>query len=66
MRTLPSDCCLIGRDSRGRWVVRGPHNRYGGFFISRAAAFRFAMLEYGTKPQAVIMVPGTLEFVCGG
>ncbi|MEW6454541.1 MAG: hypothetical protein AB1490_28140 [Pseudomonadota bacterium] len=61
MGTRPADCCLIGKDSRGRWVVQGPHNRYGGFFVSRAAAFRFAMFEYGTKPQAVVMVTGPLE-----
>jgi hypothetical protein len=41
-------------------VVRNEMGTSGGLFIERAAALRFAMLENG-NPQAVIMVPGTLE-----
>jgi hypothetical protein len=55
-----SSCLLIGRDRRGRWVVRNEMGTSGGLFIDRAAPLRFAMLENG-NPQAVIMVPGTLE-----
>jgi hypothetical protein len=56
-----SSCLLVGKDHRGRWVVRNEVGTSGGLFIDRAAALRFAMLENGTRPQAVIMVPGTLE-----
>ena len=56
-----SSCLLVGKDHRGRWVVRNEAGTSGGFFIDRAAALRFAMLEIGDRPQAVIMVPGTLE-----
>jgi hypothetical protein len=52
--------CMIGKDSKGNWVVQGPHGKYGGLFVSRAAALRFAMFEDGT-PHAAVMVPGTLE-----
>jgi hypothetical protein len=34
----------------------------GGLFVSRAEAIRYAMFESGRQPQAVIMVPGVLEF----
>jgi hypothetical protein len=33
----------------------------GGLFVDRAEALKFAMLENGNRPQAVIMVPGVLE-----
>jgi hypothetical protein len=56
-----SGLCRVGRDSAGRWVVCGPHNLYGGLFINRAEALRFAMFENEHSPSAVIMVPGTLE-----
>jgi hypothetical protein len=56
-----SSCLLVGKDRRGRWVVRNEVGTSGGPFIDRAAALRFAMLENGNRPQAVIMVPGTLE-----
>lgn len=55
-----SSCLLVGKDHRGRWVVRNEMGTSGGLFIDRTAALRFAMLENG-NPQAVIMVPGTLE-----
>jgi hypothetical protein len=33
----------------------------GGLFVDRNQALRFAMLENGSGPQAVIMVPGIFE-----
>jgi hypothetical protein len=50
--------CMIGRNSKGYWVVQG--STFGGLFVSRAAALKFAMFENGT-PHAAVMVPGTLE-----
>ena len=38
----------------------------GGLFINRSEALRFAMLENGRRPRAVIMVPGILEFSIAG
>jgi hypothetical protein len=35
-------------------------------FVNRSEALRFAMLENGRRPQAVIMVPGILEFSIDG
>lgn len=52
---------LIGRDSRGNWVVQDEKCICGGLFVDRAEALRFAMFENGNRPQAVIMVPGVFE-----
>ena len=63
----PSSSCsksslfMIGRNSRGNWVVRDQKGLCGGLFIDRAEAVKFAMFENGHRPQAVIMVPGILE-----
>lgn len=51
----------IGRDSRGNWVVQDDRGLCGGLFVDRTQALRFAMLENGSRPQAVIMVPGVFE-----
>ena len=56
----PRSVCLIGKDSRGNWVVQGPQGKYGGLFVNRAEALKFAMFENG-HPHAAVMVPGTLE-----
>lgn len=52
---------LIGKDSRGHWVVRDERGLCGGLFVNRAEALHFAMFENGNRPQAVTMVPGVLE-----
>ncbi len=52
---------MIGRNSRGNWVVRDQSGLRGGLFIDRAEALRFALFENGRRPQAVLMVPGILE-----
>ena len=52
--------CLIGKDSRGNWVVQGPEGKYGGLFVNRAEALKFAMFENG-HAHAAVMVPGGLE-----
>jgi hypothetical protein len=51
----------IGRNSRGNWVVQDDQGLCGGLFVDRNQALRFAMLENGSRPQAVIMVPGIFE-----
>jgi hypothetical protein len=52
---------LIGKDSRGNWVVQDERGLCGGLFVDRTQALRFAMFENGNKPQAVVMVPGIFE-----
>ena len=52
---------MIGRNSRGNWVVRDQSGLRGGLFIDRGEALRFALFENGRRPQAVLMVPDTLE-----
>jgi len=56
---------LIGRNSRGNWVVRDPSGKRGGLFVDRAEALRFALFENGRRPQAVVMIPDVLELDLG-
>lgn len=52
---------FIGRNSRGNWVVQDQRHVRGGLFIDQTQAFRFALIENGNRPHAVIMVSGVLE-----
>jgi len=52
---------MIGRDSEGHWVVQDQSGLHGGIFVNRAEALKYALFENGRRPQAVVMVPGTLE-----
>jgi len=56
-----SSLFLIGKNSRGHWVVQDQSGLCGGLFVDRTEALKFAMFENGNRPQAVIMVPGVLE-----
>ena len=58
---LKTQLFMIGRNSRGNWVVRDQFGLRGGLFINRAEALRFALFENGQQLQAVLLVPGTLE-----
>lgn len=57
---------MIGKDSRGHWVVQDQRGTCGGLFVDRVKALRFALFENGNNPQAVIMVPGVLELNMSG
>jgi hypothetical protein len=61
-----SSLFLIGKDSRGNWVVQDNQGSCGGLFVNRAEALKFAMFENGNRPQAVIMVPGIFELDMSG
>lgn len=52
---------LVGKNSRGNWVVQDQDRLCGGLFVDRAHALRFAMFENGRHPESVIMVPGVFE-----
>lgn len=60
-----SSLFLIGRDRAGHWVVRDLQGLRGGLFVGRAEALKYALFENGNRPQAVVMVPGVLEFDVG-
>jgi hypothetical protein len=57
---------MIGRDSHGHWVVQDQNGLHGGLFVDRTQALKFALFENGNRPQAVVMVPGTLELNIAG
>src|SRR5262249_49709985 len=65
-RSSSSSLFLVGKNSRGNWVVQDQQGLCGGLFIDRAEAVKFAMFENGHRPQAVVMVPGVLDLDMSG
>jgi hypothetical protein len=61
-----SQLFFVGRDSRGHWVAQDQQHRCGGLFVDRTQALRFALVENGNRPHAVIMVPGVFELDMSG
>jgi hypothetical protein len=55
---------LIGKNSHGQWVAREQNGLYGGLFVSRTAAVRYALFENGHHPEAIISA-GLIELDMG-
>ncbi|WLA46699.1 hypothetical protein QIH83_10855 [Bradyrhizobium elkanii] len=60
-RISPPRIVLVGRDRAGNWVARERRGAFGGFFISRAQALRYALFENGGHPERIIEVKRKLE-----
>jgi hypothetical protein len=56
---------FIGRNGRGDWVAREQHGLYGGLFVSRAQAIKYALSENGRHPETIIELPRTIELAPG-
>jgi hypothetical protein len=52
---------LIGKNSRGNWVAREQYGLFGGLFVTRLAAVRYALFENGHHPETIIAAAGSLE-----
>lgn len=64
-QTEPPSCSsalvFIGKNSRGNWVAQEQNGLFGGLFINRAEAVRYALFENGHRPEAIMPAPGPLE-----
>ena len=44
---------IIGQDPEGHWIVTEVCKRCGGIFVSRDAAVKYAVSEWGFDPQMI-------------
>lgn len=67
--TEPPSCCsnivLIGKNSRGNWVAKQQNGLFGGLFINRAEAIKYALFENGRHPEALIEASSALDLDMG-
>lgn len=61
-----SSVVLIGKNSRGNWVAQEQNGLYGGLFVNRAEAVRYALFENGHHPEAIVTIPSVLELDMAG
>jgi hypothetical protein len=52
---------FIGRNSRGHWVAQEQHGLYGGLFVTRAEAFKYALFENGHRPETIVELAREVE-----
>jgi hypothetical protein len=66
LRKPKLDRVLIGRNQRGQWVAMDHERKGGGLFVSRDAAFSYALAENGNRKDAVELVKKPLELNLDG
>lgn len=52
---------FVGRNRRGNWVAREQNGIFGGLFVNRAQAFKYAMFENGHHPETIIELSHEIE-----
>lgn len=61
----PSTIVFIGRNRRGQWVAQEQNGLYGGLFVSRAQAIKYALFENGQHPETIVELPCEIELDMG-
>ncbi|WP_315721556.1 MULTISPECIES: hypothetical protein [unclassified Bradyrhizobium] len=57
---------FIGRNSQGQWVAQEQNGLYGGLFVSRAEAMKYALFENGHHPETIVELSFTIELDADG
>jgi hypothetical protein len=62
--TAPS-IIFIGQNNRGQWVAREQNGLYGGLFVNRAQAVKYALFENGNHPETIVELSRKIELEPG-
>lgn len=52
---------FVGRNRRGNWVVREQNGIFGGLFVNRAQAFKYALFETEHHPETIVELSREIE-----
>ncbi len=56
---------MLAWNKRGQWVAQEQNGLYGGLFVSRAQAVKYALFENGHHPEAIIELARNIELDMG-
>ena len=56
-----SNVVLIGRNRRGNWIAREQNGLFGGLFVNRAEAVKYALFENGCRRETIVELSGEIE-----
>jgi hypothetical protein len=60
-----STIVFVGRNRCGNWIAQQQNGLYGGLFVNRAEAVRYALFENGHHPEAIVVVSREIELDMG-
>ena len=56
---------FIGLNNHGQWVVQEQNGLYGGLFVNRAHAVKYALFENGNHPETIVELSRKIELKPG-
>lgn len=56
---------FIGQNTRGQWVAQEQNGLYGGLFVNRAQAVKYALFENGNRPETIVELSRKIELEAG-
>jgi len=59
-----STIVFIGKDKGGHWVAQEQNGLYGGLFVNRAQALKYALFENGRHPEMIVELSREIELEC--
>jgi hypothetical protein len=65
-RSAAFSLVFIGQNRRGDWVAQEQNGRYGGLFVNRAQAIKYALAENGHHPEIIVELSRKIELDMGG
>lgn len=60
-RSLTAPTIFVGRTRRGGWIAFEQNGIFGGLFVNRAQAFKYALRENGHHPETIVELPREIE-----
>jgi hypothetical protein len=61
-----STIVFIGKDKGGHWVVQEQNGLFGGLFVNRAQAIKYALFENGRHPEMIVELARQVELDMDG
>jgi hypothetical protein len=65
-RSAASTIVFIGKNRSGHWVAQEQNGLYGGLFVNRAQAVKYALFENGRHPETIVELSREIELDMGG
>ena len=56
-----SNLVFIGRNKSGQWVAQEQDGLFGGLFVNRAQAVKYALSENGHHPETIVELSREIE-----
>jgi hypothetical protein len=60
-----SSIVFIGKNRRGNWVAQEQNGLYGGLFVNRAQAVKYALFENGGHLETIVELSREIELDMG-